>query len=119
MPKNNLEFEKKRIYKQGFCKIDEGFVKSCDAHFEERLSGAVKEFMAKSGSRVIGLTGPTCSGKTTAAKKLIEYLGDEKKRGRKAYSVRKTDRRAAKLQKSKRCGNARRGRRKRRLSGAI
>lgn len=80
MPKNNLEFEKKRIYKQGFEKIDEGFVRECDARFESRLSDAVKAFMSKGSSRVIGLTGPTCSGKTTAAKKLIEYLGDEQKR---------------------------------------
>lgn len=80
MPKNNLEFENKRIYKQGFCSIDENFVKECDARFEERLSSLMKDFAKKNTSRVIGLTGPTCSGKTTAAKKLIEYLGDEQKR---------------------------------------
>ena len=80
MPKNNSEFENNKIYKQGFAKIDENFVKECDARFEERLSEAVYAFMEGNSSRVIGLTGPTCSGKTTAAKKLIEYLGDEEKR---------------------------------------
>ena len=80
MPKNDLKFENKNIIKQGYTKIDENFVKECDARFEERLSEAVYAFMEGNSSRVIGLTGPTCSGKTTAAKKLIEYLGDEEKR---------------------------------------
>lgn len=80
MPKNNLEFENRGKYKQGYKKIDADFVKECEARFEEGLSKAVKAFMENNSSRVIGLTGPTCSGKTTAAKKLIEYLGDEQKR---------------------------------------
>jgi uridine kinase len=80
MPKNNLDFENNKIIKQGFEKIDENFVKECDERFEQRLSEAVNAFMEGNTSRVIGLTGPSCSGKTTAAKKLIEYLGDEKKR---------------------------------------
>lgn len=80
MPKNNLEFENSREIKQGYEKIDADFVKTCDERFEKRLSEAVNAFMEGSSSRVIGLTGPTCSGKTTAAKKLIEYLGDEEKR---------------------------------------
>ena len=80
MPKNNLNFENRGKYKQGYKKIDADFVKECEARFEEGLSRAVKAFMENNSSRVIGLTGPTCSGKTTAAKKLIEYLGDEQKR---------------------------------------
>ena len=79
MPKNNLENESKRIYKTGKESIDEAFVKECDARFEERLSAAVKSFISKGIPKVIGLTGPSCSGKTTAAKKLIEYLADEHK----------------------------------------
>ena len=80
MPKNDTENKNTRIYKEGFCKIDASFVTECDARFEGLLSSAVKSFAKNNSSRVIGLTGPTCSGKTTAAKKLIEYLGDEKKR---------------------------------------
>ena len=75
MPKNSMENQNTRIYKQGSYRIDEKFVAECDERFEKELSGAVSAFMAGNSSRVIGLTGPTCSGKTTAAKKLIEYLG--------------------------------------------
>lgn len=79
-PKNNIEKESKRIYKDGANRIDAEFVKACDAEFDEKLSILMRDFAKKNRSRVIGLTGPTCSGKTTAAKKLIEYLGDEHKK---------------------------------------
>lgn len=66
--------------KQGFFKIDESFIAATDAEFEALLENSVAELCHKKESRVLGLTGPTCSGKTTAAKKLIAYLGDEQKR---------------------------------------
>ena len=80
LTENSLENTSKRIYKQGYKKIDAEFIGACDAEFDERLSHAMRDFAKKNSSRVIGLTGPTCSGKTTAAKKLIEYLGDEQKK---------------------------------------
>lgn len=68
------------FYKKGFCSIDESFVAECESEFEAVLGEKVAELCHKKESRIIGLTGPTCSGKTTAAKKLISYLGDEQKR---------------------------------------
>lgn len=65
--------------KKGYTKIDEQFVRECDARFEASLSAGVKALCEGGSARVIGLTGPTCSGKTTAAKKLISYLGDSQK----------------------------------------
>ena len=66
--------------KQGFAKINEDFIAKCDNEFEEILARSVGELCVKNNARVLGLTGPTCSGKTTAAKKLLAYLGDEQKR---------------------------------------
>ena len=50
------------------------FVERCEAEFERRLVDAVEKVCEHQGIRLIGLTGPTCSGKTTTAKKLISYL---------------------------------------------
>ena len=72
--------EKDIFYKKGFLNIDESFVAECECEFEAMLGEKVAELCHKKESRIIGLTGPTCSGKTTAAKKLITYLGDEQKR---------------------------------------
>lgn len=68
------------MYQKGFLSVDAGFVAECDRNFELVLEKKVAELCHKKESRILGLTGPTCSGKTTAAKKLIAYLGDEKKR---------------------------------------
>ena len=65
--------------KKGFSSIDADFVHECDATFEKKLACGVSELCGRGEVRVIGLTGPTCSGKTTAAKKLISYLGDAQK----------------------------------------
>lgn len=77
--KNDRIFEEKR-YRDGFFRISDAFVRECDSEFDMRLEGAVKALWDGKHSRVIGLTGPTCSGKTTAAKKLIAHLEDEKRR---------------------------------------
>lgn len=50
------------------------FVKRCEAEFEQRLADAVGKVCEQKGIRLIGLSGPTCSGKTTTAKKLISQL---------------------------------------------
>ena len=71
---------KKIDYKQGFVAIDQDFIKKCDAEFDMLLEKSVGELCQGKNIRVLGLTGPTCSGKTTAAKKLIHHLGDEERR---------------------------------------
>lgn len=74
-----FNFECGREIKHGYKEIDGRFVNECDAEFDSLLSCRVKELCAKKGTRVIGLTGPTCAGKTTAAKKLISYIGDSQR----------------------------------------
>jgi uridine kinase len=50
------------------------FVQSCEADFEARLSAVVEKVCGIEGLKLIGLSGPTCSGKTTAARKLDEAM---------------------------------------------
>ena len=47
------------------------FVKQCEADFEKRLVDATHKIV-NSNSKIVLLSGPTCSGKTTTAKKLID-----------------------------------------------
>ena len=51
------------------------FVERCDAELEGRIDAVVRRIASTPELRMVGLTGPTCSGKTTAAKKLIQYFG--------------------------------------------
>ena len=68
-------------YKCGRHKIDQEFIEKCDREFEGLLEKAVEELCRESdGIRVMGLTGPTCSGKTTAAKKLLHRFHEKGKR---------------------------------------
>ena len=60
----------KTIYRQGFIKIDPDFVGLCDKALDKQFTEAARILAEEKKSRIIGLTGPTCSGKTTAAKKL-------------------------------------------------
>ncbi len=76
---NNLNCHA-RFYKQGFAKINSDYIKKCDEEFDALLESSVTRLCDGAESRVLGLTGPTCSGKTTAAKKLLHHLGDEHKR---------------------------------------
>ena len=50
------------------------FVEQCEADLEQRLALVVEKVCENQGIRLIGLSGPTCSGKTTTAKKLIARL---------------------------------------------
>ncbi len=50
------------------------FVQSCDKDFEARLASLAERIASGNELQFIGLTGPTCSGKTTAAHKLTEAL---------------------------------------------
>ncbi len=54
------------------------FVKKCDLDFRTSLEGVasrvVQSSLGERGIRLLSLAGPTCSGKTTAAKMLSEYI---------------------------------------------
>lgn len=50
------------------------FVSACDRAFEERMDDAIEKIASMPSLRLLGLTGPTCAGKTTAAKKLTASL---------------------------------------------
>ncbi len=72
--------------KKAFSSYDEqlSFVNACEREFEEKLSAAVEQVCNVEGIKVIGLSGPSCSGKTTTAKKLIDTLS---KMGREVHLV--------------------------------
>ncbi len=56
---------------------DKEFIENCDDRFDAALSLAAHRVFS-GDEKIIGLTGPTCSGKTTAAKKLksiVEGMG--------------------------------------------
>ena len=57
--------------------VDKNFIDESDAKFDEMLSIAARKVFS-GDEKIIGLTGPTCSGKTTAANKLksiVESMG--------------------------------------------
>ena len=49
------------------------FVQKCENEFEEQLKKAAEEIM-KDDSKIVTLSGPTCSGKTTTASRFISAL---------------------------------------------
>ncbi len=59
------------------------FVRAADEDFKKRLDAVSEEIIA-SGVNIIGLTGPSCSGKTTMAKILISHLENT---GRSAHVI--------------------------------
>lgn len=52
------------------------YVLSCEAGYEAALDGAVRRVLAIPYCRTVLLSGPTCSGKTTTAKKLITEFSE-------------------------------------------
>lgn len=50
------------------------FVSLCEEKFEKRLRDVASEVCADRGVRLVALSGPSCSGKTTTANKLISEL---------------------------------------------
>lgn len=56
------------------------FVKECEREFELRLSSVAKSIAENKNIKVIGLAGPTCSGKTTASKKLVDVFEELSRR---------------------------------------
>ncbi len=61
------------FYKTGYEKIDGEFVRRCDYEFDEKLNDTVARVCGVNGMGIMGITGPSCSGKTTLAKKVIDY----------------------------------------------
>ncbi len=55
---------------------------SCDRDFEERLTQIAEDICSEPGLKLICLTGPTCSGKTTAAKKFTSEFARRSRRAR-------------------------------------
>ncbi len=53
------------------------FVDTCERQFEERMERAISSLRDVRELRFFGLTGPTCSGKTTAARKMTELLEEQ------------------------------------------
>ena len=47
------------------------FIKECDERLSERMDSISREICAQSEIKLIGLIGPTCAGKTTAANMLV------------------------------------------------
>ena len=50
------------------------FVAACDADFEKRMDAVAERTAAVQDLKFLGLTGPSCAGKTTAAKKFTACL---------------------------------------------
>ena len=56
------------------------YVLACDRDFEDRLDHMMKEICAIEDMDFLTLSGPTCSGKTTASKKLISEFSERGKK---------------------------------------
>ena len=61
-------------------KDKEKYVLECDADFEARLDKMMKEICDIKDIEFLTLSGPTCSGKTTASKKLISEFSERGKK---------------------------------------
>ena len=55
------------------------YVKECEEDFEARLDGVIRSLCETKGLRFVTLSGPTCSGKTTASRKMVSEF---KERGK-------------------------------------
>ncbi len=55
------------------------YVHACDLDFENRLDNVMKEICKEKDLRYLTLSGPTCSGKTTAGNKLISEFSERGK----------------------------------------
>lgn len=68
--------------KAKFDSMDEAkrFVEQNEKEFEEKLTSVIRDVSKNHSSRIISLTGPTCSGKTTTAKKIISTFKEYSKR---------------------------------------
>ena len=62
----------------------ENFVVNCENVFEARLDEIAESVASNREIKIVALSGPSCSGKTTTANKLIREL---ESRGRKVHVV--------------------------------
>ena len=60
------------------------YVNRCDRDFEQRLDEVMKRVCSVKDLRYLTLSGPTCSGKTTASRKLISEFNE---RGKKVRTI--------------------------------
>ncbi len=60
------------------------YVHECDARFEAELDAVMKELCGREELKYLTLSGPSCSGKTTASRKLISEFAE---RGRKVKII--------------------------------
>lgn len=77
----------KQFYKVGSFQTEEEskkFVQYWDHELEAHMENTARTVSKIPNLRFLGLTGPTCSGKTTAAKKLTDYL---QKHGRRVHVI--------------------------------
>lgn len=63
-----------KVFKNEKEKAD--FIIKCDRAFDRKLASAAKRVSSVDGLKALTLSGPTCSGKTTTAKKLTECFGN-------------------------------------------
>ena len=60
------------------------YVRACDSDFETRLDAVMQDVCSRKQLHYLTLSGPTCSGKTTASRKLISEF---KERGRDVKTI--------------------------------
>ena len=63
-----------KIERQGSLEKQRAFVEREDARLEKEMLEVARRVSRAPKLKLLGLTGPTCSGKTTAANKLTDYL---------------------------------------------
>lgn len=61
----------------GYKKNDRNFVLECNEKFDSILNSEVDKICVHGNVSVLGITGPSCSGKTTFAKKIIGYYSSK------------------------------------------
>ncbi len=62
----------------------QSFVDFCEFDFEERMNHVCRKLLRRKDIEIITLSGPSCSGKTTLARKLISKLSEK---GMKAHTI--------------------------------
>ena len=50
------------------------FIGECEDVFGQEIDDAIKSLVSSKDTKIVTLSGPTCSGKTTTAKKLTEHI---------------------------------------------
>ena len=50
------------------------FIGECEDVFGQEIDDAIKSLVSSNNTKIVTLSGPTCSGKTTTAKKLTEHI---------------------------------------------